>query len=514
MSDDAGSSHSDRRMATRVHRGLAWIGIASSLVGVLDIVALVLILRNWVTQTEYGIVAYAAWAYPLLDQAADLGLSAAMIQRDDTDPAKVSTVFWLNLMVSSALFLGLIAISPLVAMTQYPVVAALLVVYGTKLLIQNAYVIPTALMKRELRFKELSIVRLIANVAEFAGKIGFAWAGFGLWCFVLGPLCRVVVTAIGCQICQPWRPRWAFRRDDARAYLRFGVRSSGSQMLYQFYTNIDYPIVGAFFGEASLGVYKLAYEIVLEPVRIISNIVVDIALPTFARLRLYRDRLIAQLVSFLRLNLITVMTYAAVVFVAAVAIVEVVGPKQGWRGVVVWWWPLVVVPEVEVVPWTVDQAARILCAVAVLRSVSYVIPPLLDGMGYPHRTFNYSLAASIVLPLSYLAGALLLGDSIGLLSVAVAWAVGYPLAFAFLMWIAVSTLEWSLGALLRSIAGVAGCIVVAGLVGWAAHLAVAGLPAFAQLVIDAVVIVATAALLLAYTQGLTLRGAARALRGD
>jgi O-antigen/teichoic acid export membrane protein len=494
MTGEPAKRPSQARMVAHVNRGLAWVGVASSLVGVYDFIALLVILNNWVSPTDYGIATLAVWIYPILDQATDLGLSAAVIQRDDHDPEKISTVFWINLAIASALFVALAAIAPLVGMAYgHSIIGYMMIAYGTKLVWQNVYFIPSALMKRELRFKELSIIRILANTAEFAGKIGFAWAGLGIWCFVLGPLCRVLVTGVGCQICHPWRPRLVLRLRDAREYIRFGLKSSGSQILFYFYTNVDYPIVGAFFGSAWLGIYRAAYEIVLEPVRIISNVVVDVAFPAFARLRHSRERLIAQLVSFTRLNLITVMLFSGLVFAAAPEVVGVFFPKYAGA----------------------EDGARILCGVAVLRSVGFVIPPLLDGTGYPHRTFNYMLSAAIVLPLSFLASALLLGPSLGYLSVAVAWAAGYPIAFGVLIWLAVQTLSWTSWAFLRAIAGVGGCMIAAMLIGLGVRMVLLDVVP-APLVLGSVagVIVVSAGLLLAYTQGLSLRTAKRALQGD
>jgi O-antigen/teichoic acid export membrane protein len=485
---------SQKRMTTHVNRGLAWVGVASSLVGVYDFLALLIILNNWVSPDDYGIATLAVWIYPILDQATDLGLSAAVIQRDDHDPAKISTVFWINLTIAVLLFAVLAGLAPLVgAAYGHAIIGYMMIAYGSKLVWQNVYFIPAALMKRELRFKELSIIRILANTAEFAGKVGFAWAGFGIWCFVLGPLCRVLVTGVGCQLCHPWRPRFVLRVRDAHEYIRFGLKSSGSQILFYFYTNVDYPIVGAFFGPTALGIYRAAYEIVLEPVRVISNVVVDVAFPAFAKLRHSRERLIAQLVSFTRLNLITVMTFSAMVFVAAPEVVHVFFPRYAGA----------------------EDGVRILCGVAVLRSVGFVIPPLLDGTGYPHRTFNYMLSAAIVLPLSFLLGAALLGPSMDFLSVAIAWAVGYPIAFGVLIWLAIQTLGWRPWAFVRSIAGVVGCLLGAMLIGLAVRYALIDLvPDWARLGIVAGVIVVATALLLAYTQGLSLRTARRALGGD
>ncbi len=481
-----------QRMSTRVNRGLAWLGFASTAVGLLDIVAIFVILNNWIDQEQYGIATKCVWIFPILDQATDLGLSAALIQRDDHTPSRVSTVFWVNLLLS-VLFFTIIAVTALPVARHFyghVIVGWMLMAYGGKLLLQNAYIIPAAMMKRELRFKELSVIKILANLAEFFGKVGFAWAGFGIWCFVLGPLARTVVYAVGLQLRHSYRPSASFNLRDAKDYVTFGLRTSGSQLLFYFYTNVDYPIVGFFFGDKALGAYKLAYEIVLEPVRIISNVVVDIAFPAFARLRHAKDQLVAQFVSFTKLNLITVMIYAAVVGVAAPDLLALLFPD--FTGAA--------------------TAIRILCAVAVLRAVSFVMPPLLDGVGRPDRTIRYQATAAITMPIMYVLGALVLGGPLGYESVAVAWAVGYPIAFGVLAYLATHTIGWSALKYLRAVGGVAACLFAAGVLAAATRFAVDGIAPAIELGIVAVVAVVSAGLLLAYTQGLSLRTAVRSLR--
>ncbi len=481
-----------REMKTNVSRGLAWVGTASSLVGLLDVIALAVILGVWIDADDYGIATKAVWLFPILDQATDLGLSGAVVQRDNHDEETISTVFWINLTSAALLFGALVLIAPIVFTGADAIVASLLIVYGTKLLWQNVYFIPAALLKKELRFKELSIVRICANIAEFAGKIGFAAAGFGIWCFVLGPLCRVLITGIGCQIYHPWRPRFVLRLRKAWDYASFGAKTAGSQILFYFYTNIDYPIVGAYFGNAALGIYRIAYEIALEPVRVISAVVVDIAFPTFSKLRHTKDKLMGQFVSFVRLNLVTVMLYAAVVFVIADDLIEAVWPEFAGAG----------------------DAVRILCAVAVLRSVSFVVPPLLDGIGHPSRTLMYTVTAAITLPLAFLGGAHFFGDDLGFYSVAWAWAIGYPIAFAVLIMLALYTLDMPVRKFLRAVTGVPVCMIVGGAVGELVHWAGSGLLPMPHMMVSAASVVVVVGFLLAYTQGLSVRGAMRSLKGE
>jgi O-antigen/teichoic acid export membrane protein len=289
---------------------------------------------------------------------------------------------------------------------------------------------------------------------------------------------------VGAQLRHPWRPKLVLQVRDAKEYVTFGLKASGSQVLFYFYTNVDYPIVGAFFGEQALGLYRLAYEVVLEPVRIISAVVVDIAFPVFAKLRHEPERLIGQFISFTRLNLIAVMSYSAVVLIAAEDVLAVVFPDYAGAA----------------------SAIRILCIVAVLRSISFVVPPLLDGMGRPERTFMYTLTAAIALPLAFVIGAAVLGPRLGFLSVAVAWAVGYPVAFAVLVFMALATLRWTFTAYFRSVMGVGACTLVAAVIAFAAHhWLLATLAAPARLAITAGIVVVTTGALLLVTQGYALR---------
>jgi teichuronic acid exporter len=488
-----GSSRSD--LKKQVNRGLAWVGLASSTVGLLDIVAYAIILALWISNEQLGVAAIAISLFPALDLLADMGLSAAVIQRDDHSEEKISTVFWLNLFMSLALFVILAGvIGPGLAWLQdAPVVAALLGAYGLKLVWQNAYVMPAALMRRELRFKELSIIRIIANVAEFVGKVGSAALGAGIWCFVIGPAARVIVTGIGVQICHPWRPRFVLKLREAIDWAVFGFKASASQILFHLYTNVDYQIVAYFIGKEATGLYTLAYLVVLEPCKVIGEVIIQIAFPTFAKLKYHKDRLIGQFIEFTRMNLVVMLLFLGVVFVSAEELLFAFwGPER--------------VPAAPIM--------QVLCVVGVLRAVSFVPPPLLDGIGRPGLTLRYMVVASVVMPVSFVIGAVTLGKALGALSVAIAWAVGYPIAFAVLAYLALNQLELSAGAYVRKVIGIPICATIAMLasagVRW---LVLPHVPPLVSLLVTGAVMMGLFLLLLGFTQGISPRSVTRAIKG-
>ena len=219
------------------------------------------------------------------------------------------------------------------------------------------------------------------------------------------------------QLRHPFFPRLVFRPREVTHYIRFGLRTAASQVLYQLYTNLDYPIVGHYFGTRANGIYFAAYSIVLEPVKTIANVVIDVAFPTFARLRNDRAGLIEQFIQFTRLNLIAVLPFVVLI--------------------------LLVMPEFLTLSTSADDVVaararavrvtpRASCASSACcaRSASSAPAARRHRPSRAHAALHGHRgdrgAGHVLL------GATSLGDRLGFLSVAVAWAVGYPIAFAAL----------------------------------------------------------------------------------
>jgi O-antigen/teichoic acid export membrane protein len=412
-------------LSTKVARGVAWAAGAQAVIAVADLVSQLLVVALWIPKQDLGIAGGAMAFYTALDYMADLGVTSALIQRDDHTPERVSTVFWFNLLVSGALFVLLLGLGPLYGMLQGdPRVGWLLIAYGGKLVLQNVYSIPFALLRKELRFSEIAKARVVAHLCESGARIAFAASGVTVWCWTLAALTRALVFGVIMQAWHPFLPKLVFRPREVTEYVRFGIRTAASQVLYQLYTSMDVPVILYYFGPAAAGIYTLADQIVLEPVKTIANVVIDVAFPTFARLRADARGLVDQFIKFTRLNLIAVLPFAALILLVIPDFLHAF--YKSWS------------------PADLDlaaTAARILCVMGFFRALGFLGPPLLDGVGRPELTLRYMVVATICVPGSFWLGAVLLGNRLGFLSVAVAWAIGYPLAFAALAYLVVRTIE-------------------------------------------------------------------------
>jgi hypothetical protein len=117
--------------------------------------------------------------------------------------------------------------------------------------------------------------------------------------------------------------------------------------------------------------------------------------------------------------------------------------------------------------------------------------------------------------IGYILGAKVLGDAIGVLSVAVAWATFYPLAFALLGYIIVKTIHLPLGRYARESWPIIACAALAWALGYAAYLACGShmLPPI-RAVITGTVAMATMLIVLDKWQHVSFRTMKAALSGD
>jgi O-antigen/teichoic acid export membrane protein len=193
-------------------------------------------------------------------------------------------LFWTCCGVGAIQALVLLAASPWLADTYaigalLPMVAAT----GLKVFCVSASIVPHQLLAKHLRFRESGIVQTLCSLAEGSAKIGLASLGFGAWTLVLANVVRGLVLLGSALWLADFRPRAHFLWAEARGYLSFGARIAGSGALYQTYRNADYFLIGKLLGVEVLGLYRVAFEVGMQPLEVLLNLVNRVAYPIYAK---------------------------------------------------------------------------------------------------------------------------------------------------------------------------------------------------------------------------------------
>jgi O-antigen/teichoic acid export membrane protein len=277
---------------------------------------------------DFGILSIAVTYIAFLQIFLDQGLAAALIQRKDLESAHLDAVFWMDLILS----VGLVAVSLLLSgwwaqKNHAPEAAAPISVISISIVFEALSVVQTAVLRRQMDFKSLSIRANTAVIISGVVGISMALAGFRVWALVAQQLTRDFASVILLWRLSPWRPSFRFSRRHLRDLIGFSFPNFTAQLANFGEAQAGPIILGLFFGPLPLGLYRLANRFVNSVVVMATSSIQAVSLPEFSRLQDQPIELRQSVLSCVRLS--SAMTIPALTALASVSgpLMTVLGPQ-------------------------------------------------------------------------------------------------------------------------------------------------------------------------------------------
>jgi O-antigen/teichoic acid export membrane protein len=350
-----------------------------------------------------------------------LGVPTAMIQGKELPREQASTLFWFCAAFGGA-SAGLLALlSPYIAGAYgHPELTLLVAVFGLKLIPLCAGQVPQQIMLRALHFHRTSLTQVLPVLLEAVVKIAFVLAGFGAWALVLAHVMRGVSFFAIAFVMAGFRPRFHFRLSELRPFLRFGLWASLANVATEAYKNLDYLLIGRFFGMEVLGSYRIAFDLAMTPAESVAQPIYRVTYPLMVRLGQERDRLrtLFYEASADMVNLVLPVTL--IVLFCADDLLHAVSSGQWERAL-------------PAIPW--------LCAAAVMRTVTRLFNNLFFAANMPRLGAGDAIGTLTVLLLLMPTLIFFTGDELAEISVCLAWVVAYPVVFVVLFLLARAKVE-------------------------------------------------------------------------
>ena len=211
----------------------------------------------------------------------EMGVSSALIQKQDTHDRHYHSAFWLNILVGIGLALIFMAASPFIAwFYKKPELTPILLVVALNFLFSSFTIIQQTILTKEMDFKSLAIRDVAAVI--LAGLV--RWRITVSRSLVYQLIAFTIINALLLWILSPWRPKLEFSISDIKDIFHFSAHLTGFNFLNYFSRNIDQLLIGKFLGTQALGYYSLAYKIMLYPLQNISRVISKVMFPVFSKI--------------------------------------------------------------------------------------------------------------------------------------------------------------------------------------------------------------------------------------
>lgn len=365
-------------------KGIAFLGAGKSAGRILSFIN-TLILARILSPEDYGLMAMAMVISGFISFFNDIGLGSAIIQRKEVSKEQLSGAFYIAIMISITLYVLTFLLSGYASdFYQNSQVEPILQVIAIGFIFGAIKTVPNALLLKEMRFKSISGIEFLSIIIQCVVTLGLAYMGYKTWSLVYGLLVTQLFKSIVMMYFSGWLPDTKGSIREAADLMKFGLSVTYSRVTWYLYINAQTLILGKMVGEKQTGIFSMAQTIADLPTAHITNLIIQVASPLFAKLQDDYNSLNNALLKLTAgLSLISFPVLVGIILTADELVPVLLG--QNWLSVVV---PL-----------------QFLCVMGLFKSVDPLLTQALISIGRADITARYTTLCAIIIPCSVIYGA-------------------------------------------------------------------------------------------------------------
>lgn len=271
----------------KVKNGLKWTSLSTIIINLLQVLQLI-ILARFLEPSAFGLMALVAVVIGLMKVFLDMGISNAIIHKQNITKDQLSIMYWLNILIGCMLFGIATLIAPFMAgFYKEPLLEQLIIIVSLTFIIQpfghQFYII----WQKEMKFKEIAKIDIINKSISFIVTITLAYKGYGVFSLVFGILIGSISQTIQYMILgfKDYKPSLKFKVKEIEYFIKFGFYITGSQIINYFNSQLDSLIIGKLVGVEALGIYTIAKQIVMRPSQVINPLVTRVMFPAMSNIQ-------------------------------------------------------------------------------------------------------------------------------------------------------------------------------------------------------------------------------------
>ena len=272
-------------LRSKTIHALSWSFLESiGLQGVRFVVGIVL--ARLLFPEQFGLIGMLTIFMAVAQTFLSSGFGAALIQKGEVTPTNTCSIFYFNIVVGLAAAGVLCLVAPgIAAFFNQPVLTPLTRAMSLVIVIDSFALIHTTILQKQIDFKTMTKVSLIASLLSGIMGVTLAAAGFGVWSLAVQQISSSFFRTVFLWAFSSWRPALIFSFRSLREMFGFGSRLLVSGLLEQIFSNIYLMVIGKLFSATDLGFFTRAKTFQELPSNTLSGIVARVTFPVFSTIQ-------------------------------------------------------------------------------------------------------------------------------------------------------------------------------------------------------------------------------------
>ncbi len=254
--------------------------------GVTTIVSI--ILARILEPSHYGVISLVNVFITICNVFVVTGLGESLIQKKDADELDFSSIFYINVGLSIALYALLFFAAPAISNfynNQYPQLILIIRVMGVRLIFAAINSIQSAKISREMNFRKYFWATLIGTAISAIVGMYMAVSGYGVWALVAQYMTGTIINTITLFVFDGWIPKLQFSTKRAVLLFKYGWKVLASALIGTLYNECSELIIGKKYSTKDLAFYSKGQTYPKLVANNLNNAIASVMLPLFSKIQ-------------------------------------------------------------------------------------------------------------------------------------------------------------------------------------------------------------------------------------
>lgn len=238
--------------------GMFWSFLIQGGTQIINFIVTVILARLLVPE-QFGLIGMIAIFIEIGRAIVDGGFVSSLIRTKDADNIDYSTVFFVNLISSIALYCFLFFCAPFISsFFGQDILVNMIRILGLNLIINAFASVQSTKLNKALQFKiqfKLAIPSLIISATV---SIWMAHNGFGVWSLVAKDVIFATLATAQLWWYSRWVPTFIIDKEKLKYHFNFGYKLSLTSIINTTFDNLYNVIIGKYFSATQLGYFSRA----------------------------------------------------------------------------------------------------------------------------------------------------------------------------------------------------------------------------------------------------------------
>lgn len=289
------------------------------------------ILARLLSPEEFGIVALVSVFTAFFSLLGNMGIGPAIVQVKELTQLDLSSIFTFSVLMAFILALTFFLSSGLIAnfydeQDLVPIVRLLSISVFFNIL----RIVPSALNRKNLRFKQMAIVTILVQVITGLVAIFMALNGYSYYSLVIQSVLSGFLGFLIFYLLYPMKISFLINKEPLKKIASFSSYQFAFNFINYFSRNLDNILIGKYLGNAPLGFYNKSYTLMLLPVRNLTHVITPVLHPVLSNHQDDKKYIFNSYVRIIKLLAILGFPLSVFLYFAAPELILIMfGPQWG-----------------------------------------------------------------------------------------------------------------------------------------------------------------------------------------